>query len=67
MLSRIRKGYFTQGQKQTAPCIPSTVLEDIYVQHETLTEICRDITFETFWYKKEQIAQDKPCDNFSGK
>jgi len=29
MLSRIRQGYFTQGQKQPAPCIPSTDLEDV--------------------------------------
>jgi len=45
MLSRIKQGYFTQGQKQPAPCIPSTDLEAVCVQHETLSEICREITF----------------------
>jgi len=48
-MSRIRKGYFTQGQKQSAPHVPRTASEDVHVQHEKLTEICRgNKDFEAF-------------------
>ena len=60
MLSRIRQGYFTQGQKQSAPRVPSTASEAVYVQHEKITEICRgNNDFEAFiLIQTEQITQD---------
>jgi hypothetical protein len=39
MISRIKQAYFTQSQKQSAPRVPRTASEAVYVPHEKLTEI----------------------------